>query len=121
MYEQIKKIKEKTQDVLLQIGIPMNLSGSGYIVEAVCEGVRNPENVSSMTKNLYPFLAKTFNTNSMVVERAIRNAIAVSCDKGRLVQINKIFGVEIFLKNERPYNSEFISLLVTKIPCLVNA
>lgn len=113
----VKKIREKTVDVLLEIGIPMSISGTPYIIEAVCKSIESP--FQTMTKDLYPYLAKTFKTNPMGIERAIRNAIKISCDKGRIIQINKIFGVEIYKPNERPYNSEFIALLVEKIPTLL--
>lgn len=107
-------------DILLRLGIPTSVSGLPYITEAIKITLKKPLSLFSATKDVYPEIAKKFNTKSANVERAIRHAIEIAWSKERIIMLNKIFGVEVYRKGEKPGNSEFIALLAEKIPYLVD-
>ena len=107
-------------DIILTLGISPSTVGSLYLSEAVKMMIEKPELKMSITKGLYKELAEKFNTKQANIERGIRHAIDVSCAKNRIVELNKIFKVKIYKRNERPSNSEIISLLAERIPYLMN-
>jgi len=74
-----------------------------------------PELINSITKELYPGIADRFNTSASKVERAIRHAIEVAWTRGRIEKINQIFGYNIYSKNDKPTNGEFIALMADKL------
>lgn len=73
-----------------------------------------PELINRITKALYPGIGKTFSTSSSKVERAIRHAIEVAWTRGKIENINRIFGYNIYSKNDKPTNGEFIALIADK-------
>lgn len=75
----------------------------------------DPEIINSITKKLYPSIAATFNTTASKVERAIRHAIEVAWNRGKIENINQIFGMKIYSANEKPTNGEFIALVADKM------
>ena len=77
--------------------------------------VERPYIINSVTKELYPTIAKKFSTTSSKVERAIRHAIEVAWNRGRIDAINAIFGTRVYLGVEKPTNSEFIALIADKL------
>ena len=77
--------------------------------------VVNPEIINSITKRLYPEVAERFGTSASKVERAIRHAIEVAWNKGKIENINQIFGVKVYSGNEKPTNGEFIALVADKM------
>ena len=77
--------------------------------------IKDPEIMNGVTKELYPGIAKKFSTSSSKVERAIRHAIEVAWNRGRIDAINAIFGTRIYLGSEKPTNSEFIALVADKL------
>ena len=77
--------------------------------------VEHPYIINTVTKELYPSIARTFDTTPSKVERAIRHAIAVAWNRGRIDSINAIFGTRIYLGAEKPTNSEFIALVADKL------
>ena len=77
--------------------------------------IERPYVINSVTKELYPSIAKTFGTTASKVERAIRHAIEVAWNRGRIDAINAIFGARIYLGTEKPTNSEFIALVADKL------
>ena len=77
--------------------------------------IENPYMISSVTKELYPSIAKKFTTSPSKVERAIRHAIEVAWNRGRIDAISAIFGTRIYLGTEKPTNSEFIALVADKL------
>ena len=77
--------------------------------------IEHPNVINSVTKELYPSIAKKFNTTPSKVERAIRHAIEVAWNRGRIDAINAIFGSRIYLGTEKPTNSEFIALVADKL------
>ena len=120
MIETQEKIKIETSNVLLQIGIPSNVAGSKYLLKAVQIAVNEPSYVMSVTRRVYPIIAIEFNTKVSNIERAIRHAIDIAWNKNKIIQLNSLFGIEIYSQNDKPTNSEFIALLAERIPFLIN-
>lgn len=107
--------EEKISEIFISIGIPPHIKGYGYLREAIKMTVERPYIINSVTKELYPTVAKKFATTSSKVERAIRHAIEVAWNRGRIDAINAIFGARIYLGSEKPTNSEFIALVSDKL------
>ena len=108
-------VEEKISEIFISIGIPPHIKGYGYLREGVKATVENPRIINSVTKQLYPSIADKFETTPSKVERAIRHAIEVAWNRGRIEAINAIFGSRIYLGSEKPTNSEFIALVADKI------
>lgn len=102
-------------DVMLDMGVPAHLKGYHYLREAILLSGRDMELVSSVTKLLYPTIAKHFKTTDQKVERAIRNAIEVSWTRGNADSFEEIFGYSILQGRNRPTNSEYISRIADKM------
>ena len=77
--------------------------------------VSEPSLINNVTKMLYPRIAERYDTTASKVERAIRHAIEVAWNRGRVDAINAIFGVRVYIGNEKPTNSEFIALVADKL------
>ena len=75
----------------------------------------NPGMINRITKELYPGIAKHFNTSASKVERAIRHAIEVAWTRGKIENLNALFGFNIYGKNDKPTNGEFIALVADKL------
>jgi len=97
----------------IKIGLYSNLKGFDYLIEAVEEVFKDSRMMHSLTKELYPKLAERFQTTIGGIERGIRNAIDIVCDRGKLCGVANVYYGGNFSKNERPTNGEFISFLVT--------
>ena len=108
-------IEEKISEIFISIGIPPHIKGYGYLREGIKMTIERPYIINSVTKELYPSIAKKFDTTSSKVERAIRHAIEVAWNRGRIDAINAIFGARIYLGAEKPTNSEFIALVADKL------
>ena len=94
-----------------QIGVPAHIRGYQYLREAIILSVKNDEMISSVTKVLYPTVAKTFKTTPSRVERAIRHAIEVAWDRGDVDVLSSYFGYTIQNERGKPTNSEFIAMI----------
>ena len=101
--------------IMLDIGVPAHLKGYHYLRDAILISGRDMEAVSSITKLLYPVIAKRFKTSSQKVERAIRNAIEVSWDRGNADTFEEMFGYSARMGNDRPTNSEYIARIADKV------
>ena len=110
-----KTLDEKITAVFLSVGIPAHIKGYHYLREAIRMVYYNPELIGRITKELYPGIAKRFGTTSSKVERAIRHAIEVSWTRGKIENVNKLFGFNVYGKNEKPTNGEFIALVADKL------
>ncbi len=108
-------LEEKISEIFISIGIPPHIKGYAYLREGIRLTVENPHVINSVTKELYPSIAKKFSTTASKVERAIRHAIEVAWNRGRIDAINAIFGARIYLGTEKPTNSEFIALVADKL------
>jgi two-component system response regulator (stage 0 sporulation protein A) len=104
-------------DIIHQIGVPAHIKGYHYLREAIILSVGDKEMLESVTKLLYPAVAKKFSTTPSRVERAIRHAIEIAWDRGDLDTLNGFFGYTINTGKGKPTNSEFIALITDKI-CL---
>ena len=102
-------------NVMLDIGVPAHLKGYHYMRDAIFLCGKDMEVVSSVTKLLYPTVAKHFKTTNQKVERAIRNAIEVSWTRGNTDTFEEMFGYSIKSGKSRPTNSEYIARIADKI------
>ncbi len=102
-------------EIIHQIGVPAHIKGYHYLRESIMLSVKNSEVVNSITKLLYPTVAKNNNTTSSRVERAIRHAIEVAWDRGDVDVLNSYFGYTIQNERGKPTNSEFIAMISDKL------
>lgn len=98
-----------------QLGVPAHIKGYQYIRDAIMMVIEDMEAINSITKFLYPTVAKHYNTTSSRVERAIRHAIEVAWDRGNPEILNELFGYTILSSKGKPTNSEFIAMIADKI------
>lgn len=112
---QNKNIDERLSNIFIRAGIPPHIKGYQFLREAVKLSVSYPDMINCITKKLYPTVAATFNTSPSKVERAIRHAIEVAWNRGKIENINSIFGIKIYNKGEKPTNGELIALVADKI------
>ncbi len=102
-------------EIIHQIGIPAHIKGYHYLREAIMLAVKDGEVINSVTKLLYPTVAKNNNTTASRVERAIRHAIEVAWDRGDVDVLNSYFGYTIQNNRGKPTNSEFIAMISDKL------
>lgn len=102
-------------DIIHQIGVPAHIKGYHYLREAIMLSIKNTEIINSVTKLLYPTVAKKYSTTSSRVERAIRHAIEVAWDRGDIDVLNSYFGYTIQNERGKPTNSEFIAMISDKL------
>ena len=102
-------------EIIHEIGVPAHIKGYHYLREAIMLSVKNEEVINSVTKILYPTVAKTHKTTSSRVERAIRHAIEVAWDRGDIDILNSYFGYTIHNGRGKPTNSEFIAMISDKL------
>ena len=102
-------------EIIHQVGIPAHIKGYHYLRSAIILSIKNPDMVNSITKILYPTVAKMYQTTSSRVERAIRHAIEVAWDRGDIDTLNSYFGYTINTGRGKPTNSEFIALIADKL------
>lgn len=109
------ELEEYITKVMLDMGVPAHLKGYHYLREAILLSGRDMEVVSSVTKLLYPTIAKRFKTTDQKVERAIRNAIEVSWERGNTDTFESLFGYSVLQGRNRPTNSEYIARIADKM------
>lgn len=102
-------------EIIHQIGVPAHIKGYHYLREAIILSVKNADIINSVTKLLYPTVAKNHGTTSSRVERAIRHAIEVAWDRGDIDVLNSYFGYTIQNDRGKPTNSEFIAMISDKL------
>lgn len=110
-----KTLDEKISNIFITVGIPAHIKGYQYLRDGIKLVVENLQKINSITKCLYPEIAKRFGTTSSKVERAIRHAIEVAWNRGKIENINNLFGTKIYTANEKPTNGEFIALIADKM------
>lgn len=108
-------LEQMVTDVIHEIGVPAHIKGYHYLRESITLGIKDPDIINSVTKELYPTVAKTFSTTSSRVERAIRHAIEVAWDRGNVDTLNSYFGYTIHNSKGKPTNSEFIALIADRL------
>lgn len=105
---------ERVANLFLSLGIPAHVKGYQYLREAVRMVIANHDLINRITKELYPGIARRYGTSSSKVERAMRHAIEVAWNRGRLENTNQLLGVKLFSENDKPTNGEFIALIADK-------
>ncbi|MDR2513688.1 MAG: sporulation transcription factor Spo0A [Christensenellaceae bacterium] len=108
-------LDERIANIFLSMGIPAHIKGYHFLREAIKTVVETPETINAITKELYPSVARRFNTSASKVERAIRHAIDVAWTRGQVENINQLFGSRIYLKTDKPTNGEFIALIADRL------
>lgn len=114
-YASKSNLDAKITSIIHEIGVPAHIKGYIYLREAISMVYRNIEILGSITKILYPEVAKKFNTTPSRVERAIRHAIEVAWQRGNMDTISKYFGYTISNTKAKPTNSEFIAMVADKL------
>ena len=110
-----RSLDEKITSVFLVAGIPAHIKGYHYLREGIRMVYYNPQLINRITKELYPGIAKRFGTSASKVERAIRHAIEVAWTRGKIENLNTLFGYNVYGKNDKPTNGEFIALVADKL------
>lgn len=110
-----RSLDEKLANIFITVGIPAHIKGYQFLREAIKMAIDSPDIINSITKKLYPSIADKFETSPSKVERAIRHAIEVAWNRGKIENINNIFGIKIYTANDKPTNGEFIALLADKM------
>ena len=110
-----RDLEQDVTDMIHEIGVPAHIKGYQYLREAIMMSVEDSSMLSSITKILYPTIAKRFQTTSSRVERAIRHAIEVAWSRGKMETLDSLFGYTIDIGKGKPTNSEFIALIADKI------
>lgn len=108
-------LSQSITNVIHEIGVPAHIKGYLYLREAITMVYHDIELLGSITKVLYPDIAKKYNTTSSRVERAIRHAIEVAWSRGNVDSISKMFGYTINMSKAKPTNSEFIAMVADKL------
>ena len=102
-------------EIIHEIGVPAHIKGYQYLREAVRMVMDNPELMGRITKELYPGIAHRFGTTSSKVERAIRHAIEVAWNRGRIDALDEAFGKNVCALDDKPTNGEFIALVADRL------
>ena len=110
-----RALEEKITNIFITVGIPAHIKGYQFLREAIKMAIDSPEIINSITKKLYPNIALRYDTTPSKVERAIRHAIEVAWNRGKIENINSLFGVKVYSNNEKPTNGEFIALVADKM------
>lgn len=108
-------IELKVTEILHEIGVPAHIKGYHYLRDSIITSIEKPEIINAVTKQLYPGVAKKYETTSSRVERAIRHAIEVAWDRGDVEVLNSYFGYTIHNDRGKPTNSEFIAMISDKL------
>jgi len=108
-------LENKVTNILHEIGVPAHIRGYHYMREAIIMSVNDMDVLNYITKELYPSIAKKCNTTPSRVERAIRHAIEVAWNRGKIDAIDELFGYTINNHKGKPTNSEFIALIADRL------
>ncbi len=107
----IPDIEAQVTKIIHQIGVPAHIKGYQYLRTAIMLTIADSEIINSVTKILYPTVAKKYQTTTSRVERAIRHAIEVAWDRGDVDTLNSYFGYTVQNNRGKPTNSEFIAMI----------
>ena len=108
-------IESQVTKVIHQIGVPAHIKGYQYLRTAILMTISDNDVINSVTKVLYPTVAKRYATTSSRVERAIRHAIEVAWDRGDVDTLNSFFGYTVQNSRGKPTNSEFIAMIADSL------
>ena len=110
-----ENLEERIANLFLTVGIPAHIKGYQYLREAVRMVIESPDLMGRITKELYPGIAHRFGTTSSKVERAIRHAIEVAWNRGRIEALDEAFGRNVCSLDDKPTNGEFIALFSDRL------
>ena len=110
-----KNLENDVTAIIHDVGVPAHIKGYQYLRDAIMMSVNDVEMMNSITKILYPTIAKKHKTTASRVERAIRHAIEVAWTRGNVDTIDELFGYTVNNGKGKPTNSEFIALISDKI------
>ncbi|SES82555.1 two-component system, response regulator, stage 0 sporulation protein A [Oceanobacillus limi] len=110
-----KDLEASITNIIHEIGVPAHIKGYMYLREAITMVYNDIELLGSITKVLYPDIAKKYNTTSSRVERAIRHAIEVAWSRGNIDSISALFGYTVSISKAKPTNSEFIAMVADRL------
>ena len=113
-FRQEAQVEALVTSIIHEIGVPAHVKGYQYLREAVRMVIDNHDVINRITKELYPGIARRYGTSSSKVERAMRHAIEVAWNRGRLESTNQMLGVKLFSERDKPTNGEFIALVADK-------
>ena len=114
-FRQEAQVEALVTSIIHEIGVPAHVKGYQYLREAVRMVMDNPELMGRITKELYPGIAHRFGTTSSKVERAIRHAIEVAWNRGRIDALDEAFGKNVCALDDKPTNGEFIALVADRL------
>lgn len=110
-----RNLESDVTNIIHEIGVPAHIKGYQYLRDAIMMSVNDSEMLNSITKLLYPSIAKRHKTTPSRVERAIRHAIEVAWSRGKMDTIDDLFGYTVSNGKGKPTNSEFVALIADKI------
>lgn len=110
-----RNLESDVTNIIHEIGVPAHIKGYQYLRDAIMMSVDDNEMLNSITKMLYPSIAKRHKTTPSRVERAIRHAIEVAWSRGKMDTIDELFGYTVSNGKGKPTNSEFVALIADKI------
>ncbi len=113
--ERMNQIEADITEIIREIGIPAHIKGYQYVRDGIIMTIQDMKMLNYITKLLYPTIAKKYKTTSSSVERAIRHAIEVAWNKGKIDVLEDMFGYTISAGRGKPTNSEFIALIADKL------
>lgn len=115
--EENQKVSIETDvtNVIHEIGVPAHIKGYQYLRDSIIMAVEDTDILNSITKVLYPAIAKKYQTTASRVERAIRHAIEVAWSRGKMETLEELFGYTVNNGKGKPTNSEFIALIADKL------
>ena len=108
-------METQVTQIIHQIGVPAHIKGYQYLRTAIMLTIKDSDIINSVTKILYPSVAKKYSTTTSRVERAIRHAIEVAWDRGDVDTLNSYFGYTIQQGRGKPTNSEFIAMIADNL------
>ena len=114
-FSDIPDVEAQVTKIIHQIGVPAHIKGYQYLRAAIMMAIEDADIINSVTKVLYPSVAKRFGTTTSRVERAIRHAIEVAWDRGDVDTLNSYFGYTIQNTRGKPTNSEFIAMIADNL------
>ncbi len=110
-----KNVEAEVTSIMHEIGVPAHIKGYQYLRDAIMMVIKDLDVINSITKQLYPTIAREYNTTPSRVERAIRHAIEVAWSRGQIDTIDSLFGYTVSLGKGKPTNSEFIAMVADKL------
>ncbi len=106
-----KTVDQRIMEIFLTLGIPPHLKGYQYLRAAIKMAMEDPSLIYAITKQLYPGVAEQFGVTATKVELAIRHTLDVSWQRGSMQNMDDVFGCNVYLKNNKPTNGEFIAVV----------